>query len=211
MQRGTTALLSTLLAASALVAPQVASAQTARQAELEARLAKLEQEMQALKADLVSARSEQAATATQAQAAVTTSTAAATKVAALEAKPPVQQDGFRAGSTTIKVGGYIKLLAASTSYSEGEVATNSLGRDFYLPQAIPTGTGPASTVTDFTAKQSRFWVNFATDISGHTLKGYVEADFQTAPGTQGSQRTTNGYNPALRRAFIQFDKWGIRI
>ena len=207
MQRGTKALLGTLLAASALVAPQVASAQTAREAELEARLAKLEQEMQALKADLVSARSEQAATAAQAQAAVTTSTAAATKVAALEAKPPVQQDGFRAGSTTIKVGGYIKLLAASTTYSEGEVATNSLGRDFYLPQSIPTGTGPASTVTDFTAKQSRFWVNFATDISGHTLKGYVEADFQTAPGTQGSQRTTNGYNPALRRAYIQFDKW----
>lgn len=207
MQRGTKALLGTLLAASALVAPQVASAQTAREAELEARLAKLEQEMQALKADLVSARSEQAATAAQAQAAVTTSTAAATKVAALEAKPPVQQDGFRAGSTTIKVGGYIKLLAASTSYSEGEVATNSLGRDFYLPQSIPTGTGPASTVTDFTAKQSRFWVNFTTDISGHTLKGYVEADFQTAPGTQGSQRTTNGYNPALRRAYIQFDKW----
>lgn len=50
MQRGTKALLSTLLAASALVAPQVASAQTeraqtAREAELEARLAKLEQEM----------------------------------------------------------------------------------------------------------------------------------------------------------------------
>lgn len=41
MQRGTKALLGTLLAASALVAPQVASAQTAREAELEARLAKL--------------------------------------------------------------------------------------------------------------------------------------------------------------------------
>lgn len=205
MQRGTKALLGTLLAASALIAPQLASAQTAREAELEARLAKLEQEMLALRADLGAARSEQAATAAQAQAAVTTSTATATKVAALETKP--QPDGFRAGSTTIKVGGYIKLLAASTSYSEGEVATNSLGRDFYLPQAIPTGTGPASTVTDFTAKQSRFWVNVATDISGHTVKGYVEADFQTAPGTQGSQRTTNGYNPALRRAFIQFDKW----
>ena len=45
----------------------------------------------------------------------------------------------------------------------------------------------------------------ATTVSGHTLKGYVETDFQTSPGTQGSERTTNGYNLALRRAYVQFD------
>jgi hypothetical protein len=37
-------------------------------------------------------------------------------------------------------------------------------------------------------------------------KGYVETDFQTAAGTQGSERTTNGYNLALRRAYVQLDK-----
>jgi len=37
------------------------------------------------------------------------------------------------------------------------------------------------------------------------LKGYLETDFQTSPGTQGSERTTNGYNLALRRAWVQFD------
>ncbi|MEZ5712048.1 MAG: DcaP family trimeric outer membrane transporter [Sphingobium sp.] len=42
-------------------------------------------------------------------------------------------------------------------------------------------------------------------VAGHTLKGYVETDFQTSSGTQGSERTTNGYNLALRRAYVQFD------
>jgi len=46
--------------------------------------------------------------------------------------------------TTIKIGGFIKLIASSTRYSDGEVATNSLGRDFYLPQTIPTGAASAS-------------------------------------------------------------------
>ena len=60
-------------------------------------------------------------------------------------------------------------------------------------------SGPASRVQDFTAKQTRLWLNMATEIGGHVLKGYLETDFQTSPGTQGSQRTTNGYNLALRR------------
>jgi hypothetical protein len=116
-------------------------------------------------------------------------------------------DGFRSGATTIKIGGFIKLTATNSRFSEGEVATNSLGRDFYLPQSIPVGSGPAARVQDFSAKQSRLWLNLSTDVAGHAVKGYVETDFQTSPGTQGSQRTTNGYNLALRRAYIQVDKF----
>ena len=82
-----------------------------------------------------------------------------------------------------------------------------MGRDFYLPQTIPTGGQPAAHDTDFSAKQSRFWLNLDTSISGHVVKGYLEFDFQTAPGAQGSQRTTNGYNPSLRRAYMQIDRW----
>lgn len=198
-----------LLGASALALPQMVAAQTTRESQLAARLIKLEQEMQQLRADLAATREQQAqasaAAQASAQAAVAQSDATATRVAALESRP--QADGMKSGGSTIKIGGYIKLLASSTRYSEGEVATNSLGRDFYLPQTIPTGTGPASRVTDFTAKQSRFWLNFATDVAGHAVKGYLETDFQTSPGTQGSQRTTNGYNLALRRAYLQLDKW----
>ncbi len=196
------------LAATALVAPGMAAAQsTPREAELEARLARLEAEMQALRADLVSARGQQAQTEAVAQQAAAKSDETATKVAALQPLVTQPTDGFRSGATTIKLGGFIKLIATNSHFSEGEVATNSLGRDFYLPQTIPTGNGPASRVQDFSAKQARFWLNLSTDVAGHAVKGYVETDFQTSPGTQGSQRTTNGYNLALRRAYIQVDRF----
>lgn len=200
-----------LLAASALLAPGAALAQTSREAELEARISRLEAEMQQLRTDLATARSEQAQTAATAQQAATASEATAAKVASLEpavkAAAAQPADGFRAGATTIKLGGYIRMVASQSRYSDGEVASNTLGRDFYLPQAIPTGGGRASRVQDFSAKQSRFWLNLDTAVAGHAVKGYVEADFQTSPGTQGSQRTTNGYNLALRRAFLQVDRF----
>lgn len=196
-----------LLAASALAFPQLAQAATDREADLLARLERVEAELARLRAEVAGARAVQAD-------ALTMDAQVATRLATLEARPapaaaPASPppDGFRSGATTIRLGGYIKLIAANSRYSQGEVASNSLGRDFYLPQAIPTGAGPASRVQDFTAKQSRFWLNFATDVSGHAVKGYVETDFQTSPGTQGSQRTTNGYNLALRRAFMQVDRW----
>lgn len=193
-----------LLATTALLAPVGALAQTARETELEARLERLEAEMQALRADLAASRAAQYEAVVVAQGAQATTEETAKKVAALESKPV--PEGFRVGATTVKMGGFIKLVASHSTFSEGEVANNSLGRDFYLPQTIPVGSGPSSTVQDVSAKQSRFWLNLATDVAGHTLKGLVEADFQTSPGTQGSQRTTNGYNLTLRRAFLQFDK-----
>ena len=195
MQRRLSAHMAWLLAATALATPSLASAQTsAREAALEARLERLEAEMSSLRSDLAAARNDQAATAATAEQAKAKSSETAAQLAALPAPlpPAPPADGFRSGATTIKLGGFIKLVAANSRFSDGEVATNSLGRDFYLPQAIPTGGAPASRVQDFSAKQSRFWLNFATDVSGHAVKGYVETDFQTSPGTQGSQRTTNG-------------------
>ena len=52
MPRGYRSVGAALLAASALMAPDLAMAQTAREAALEERLARLEAEMQALRADL---------------------------------------------------------------------------------------------------------------------------------------------------------------
>ena len=217
MEQRITALACGLLAATALVAPQSALARPA--SSVEARLDRLEAELAALRGDLAQSRAaataaNQRAEAAETRASLAEAQAAATtqRLAALETRPgpapaPAPADGFRSGNTTIKLGGYVKLLAASTRYSDGEVATNSLGRDFYLPQTIPTGGQPSARDTDFTAKQSRFWLNLDSSVSGHALKGYLEFDFQTSPGTQGSQRTTNGYNPALRRAYIQLDRW----
>ena len=210
------ALIGGLLAASALVAPGSA---LAKPLSVEARLERLEAEMKGLRGDLESARAEneqlrQRAAEAESRAALAQGQAADTtkRVAALEAKPapapaPAPADGFKSGNTQIRLGGYIKLIGSSTRYSDGEVATNSLGRDFYLPQAIPTGGQPAARDTDFTAKQSRFWLNLDSNVAGRTVKGYLEFDFQTSPGTQGSQRTTHGYNPALRRAYMQIDRW----
>ena len=210
------ALIGGLLAASALVAPGSA---WAKPLSVEARLQRLEAEMKGLRGDLEATRAEndqlkKRAADAEARAALAEGQAvdASKRVAVLEAKPapapaPVQADGFKSGNTQIKLGGYIKLIGSSTRFSDGEVATNSLGRDFYLPQSIPTDGKPAAHDTDFTAKQSRFWLNLDSNVAGKTVKGYLEFDFQTSPGTQGSQRTTNGYNPALRRAYMQIDRW----
>ena len=237
-------LAAALLGATALVAPQAvlarqghghalkhaAAAKSKHEVELEARLARLEAEvaemhaaaMQAkgarTEADagaqvaLAQAQAQAAAASASAQVAAAKATETATRLAALEKKPA--PEGMRSGATTIKLGGYLKLEAANSHFSNGPVTTNTLGRDFYLPSTIPTTVGghPA-TSTDFSAKQARFWLNLETQVSGHTVKGYVEADFQvTASAVQnvtggGSQRTTNGYTLGLRRAFMTVDRF----
>ncbi|NBC36879.1 hypothetical protein GTZ99_09950 [Novosphingobium sp. FSY-8] len=231
-----------LMAASALATPGIAhaaakkahhkpSATAAREAALMARIEKLEAMVTQLQAGQTAAaqtRSAEAAATAQAaaaaqaqaaqalaaaQAASVKASAADTRVAAVERKPA--PEGMRSGATTIKIGGFLKLTAANSNYDGGTVTTNTLGRDFYLPQTIPvvTPTSRSTSATDFSAKQTRLWLNLDTTVAGHSLKGYVETDFQTtASAVQsvtggGSQRTTNGYTLALRRAYVQLDKW----
>ncbi len=206
ISRGRSAAFAALtgIAAVALV-PSTAHAQSNREAELEARLAQLEAAVQALRAELNAAQTQAQQAGTQAQAAQTQVTATETRVAAIEARPQPPAEGFRVGNSTVRLGGFIRTVAAFSRFDDGTVAGNSLGRDFYLPQAIPVGATSDGITNDFSAKQSRLWMNIASDVAGHRLTGYVEADFQTATGTQGSERTTNGYNLALRRAFVTFD------
>ena len=221
-----------LMAATALAVPQVANARaktsgaSAREAALVARLEKLETEVAQLRGDLGVAHSQQAEAVASAQAATASAAAAghvaetavasngvtAKKLAALETRP--QAEGFRDGNTTIKLGGYLKLEAANSHFSNGPVATNTLGRDFYLPATIPTTVGGrGATSQDFTAKQTRLWLNLDSQVAGHLVKGYLETDFQTTASASanvtagGSQRTTNGYTLALRRAYVQVDRF----
>ncbi|MFV0645143.1 MAG: DcaP family trimeric outer membrane transporter [Sphingomonadaceae bacterium] len=216
-RRGGISLAGILLASTMIASPQAALAKGSSATEMEARLQQLEAQMQQLRAELAEARQAQAQTEAAAQQARQTSEQTAARVAVVENKTTVlaaapkaeapKAEGMQVGSTTVKLGGFIKLAANSTRYSDGEPANNSLGRDFYLPQTIPVGGAPSSRVTDFSAKQTRLWMNLATDIAGHSVKAYVETDFQTSTGTQGTQRTTNGYNLALRRAYMQVDRW----
>jgi len=220
------AFVAALLGATALLSPMAAQAQrragpSAREAALEARLAKMEAELAelrtALQASRAQADAEGAATAARAaqladaaKAAVTKSDATAAKLAALEAKPA--PEGMRSGNTTIKLTGFVKLVASSSHFANGTVATNSHGRDFYLPQAIPVGGAKGTADTDFSAKQTRLALNLASTVAGHRVLGYVETDFQVDPNAApaitggGSQRTTNGYTLALRRAWLQVDR-----
>lgn len=181
---------------------------------VEQRLDRLEAENAAMRAELDSLKGQQNSTAATAQAAQAQAQEADAKVTKIAAAPPpaaapapAPVDGFTAGggATRIKMGGFIKTVATFSSFDKGEVAGNALGRDFYLPHQIPVAGTGKSTVNDYSAKQSRFWLNLDTTVAGHTMKAYVETDFQTATGTQGSERTTNGYNLALRRAYVQFD------
>ncbi len=185
--------------------PVQAAAQTSKQAELEARLKALEESVGSLRAELDAERQRNAQLQQNQQQTEQKVQAIQTAAAVPPPPPPAPTDGFRVGGTTVKLNGFIRTTAAFSRWDDGDVAGNSLGRDFYLPQSIPVGGTRESTDYDFSAKQTRLWLTTATPVGKHKLGGHIEFDFQTSPGTQGSERTTNGYNLALRRGFITFD------
>lgn len=199
-------------------------AETKKEKELEARIEALEKAFGSLTGQLQASQAENAqlrSAVAQAQASAADAQAKAADASkSIEAAKPVlasaKQDGFTVGngSTRVKIGGFLKTVVSLSKWDDGSVAANSLGRDFYLPSTIPVRAAtPARSTTnnDYNAKHTRLWLNLDTTVAGHSLKGYVETDFQTtanaAPGITGggSERTTNGYNLALRRAYIQFD------
>ena len=186
-----------------------ALAATEEEDQLEARMEALERAVGSLQVELQTAKAENAALRQAVVSANSNASEAVTVAQAAQVASAVPAaDGFTVGSgvTRVNIGGFIKTVATFSKWSNGDVAANSLGRDFYLPQTIPVGGIRESTDNDFSAKQTRLWLNLDTQVAGHTLKGYVETDFQTAAGTQGSERTTNGYDLALRRAYVQFDR-----
>ncbi len=198
-----------LLAASCLAAPQLAQGATTREETLEARLEKLETEMQQLRADLAQARAAQAqseARTEQVLAGVNAqSETTTTKLAAVE--KTTQANGFNVGATRFTLGGFVKVNAIASRWSEGDVAVGALGKEFYLPQQIPVGDGAASHEMTIMARQTRFSLGAATPVGEKEIKGYLEFDFAIATAPAGAQRATNPYTPTLRRAFIQYDHW----
>ncbi len=205
-----------LTAGTAHAAPQ--KKETPAKETVEERLDRLEAENAAMRNEINTLKGQQTQTAATAEAAQTQAEAADAKVTQLAAAPvvapvaPTIPDGFTVGGgkTRIKMGGFVKITAASSRFSDGEVATNSLGRDFYLPQTLPTGGGAPSRVTDFSAKQTRLWIGADSDVAGHKVGGMLEIDFINTLGTtSGSQRTTNRFVPTLRRAYLTVDKFTI--
>jgi len=64
------------------------------------------------------------------------------------------------GDTDVKYSGYIKADAASSYYSDGTLASGTLGRDFYIPSLTPVGGSSEGAQFDSNLRQSRF--RFAT-------------------------------------------------
>ena len=168
---------------SALTAAICCASQSAS-AATDAEFAALQQRLNALEAKLAQ------------QPTIQISAAPASSLAAISMSP----------NTTFSYKGYVKVDALASRFSAGELASSSAGRDFYLPSSTPVGNGESSQVFDMHAKQTRLNLGTKTLLdNGKTLSSQVELDFMVS--LDGNERATNGYEPEIRHAFIQYDQF----
>ena len=177
----------------AIAAPTHVLAQAASPQDLESRIAQLEQLVQGLKTELEA----QKATAPVAAAPLPAGTQPVQATTVMPAANP---------GTRFSYGGFIKLDAMVTDTSDGEIADGSAGRLFYLPSATPVGGAAESDPDlDVHAQFSRFWFAADTDIDGHKVKGYIEAD--VFGNANGNEQSTNTYGLTIRHAYVSWDRW----
>ncbi len=151
-----------------------------------------------------------AAQAQQAQQAIDETRQLATRTEAVEKQVEKQKassgKGFNVGKTRVTYGGYVKFDAITERTSGGQVATNSIARDFLIPGAIPVGGTSSGFDTDFSARQTRFVLKTETDVGDdHKLGSHIELDFMVTAG--GNERVSNSFTPRVRQAFLTFDNW----
>jgi len=188
------AIVTATLAAAVLGLPASAIAQTAKEQELEKRVAELEKMVQQLLAEKKAAPAPAAAPAA---------------APAKPAGPAIQASSITpnaAPNTTFVLTGFVKADALFTNTSDGEIADNTIGRDFYVPSTIPIGGDDEGTDLNAHIKQSR--VNFGTDTileGGDKLSTRFEIDFYGS--ITGDQRISNGYAPVVRHAYVTWREW----
>ena len=166
--------------------------------------------LQTIRAETGAIRAEQQAMRAQTDATEETTRTLATRQAEMSDKlidfaiPP--GEGFRMGKTRVTYGGYVKLDATSQRTSGGQIAGNSILRDFLFPSSIPVGGSPSGFDTDFSARQTRFLFKTETDVgTDHKLSSLIELDFNVTEG--GNERVTNSFVPRIRHALINYDNW----
>ncbi|MAK64533.1 MAG: hypothetical protein CMF75_07330 [Maricaulis sp.] len=170
--------------------------------DLEARIAALESMIGELRGELQAVRAEQAATADT----IERLPAAAPAPAATAAPAAAPANGFQVGDTRVSIGGFVDADYHVTDISDGEIAPNSIARDFYIPGAIPVGgSGDGGADGDFTAQGSRFFLTTETPTENGSVRGRIEMDFLGSPG--GDERVSNSYNPRLRVAWLEHGHW----
>jgi hypothetical protein len=192
-------LVAATLAAAALGLPGAALAETAKEQELEARVAELEKLVRQLLAE------KQAAPAAAPGAAPAVAAAAPAKPAPAPIQPTSITPNAAPG-TSFVLTGFVKADALFTDTSDGEIAENTAGRDFYVPGLTPVGGLDEGTDLNAHIKQSR--INFGTDTildGGDKLMTRFEVDFFGS--SLGDQRITNTYAPVVRHAYVQWREW----
>ncbi|WP_423186556.1 DcaP family trimeric outer membrane transporter [Alishewanella sp. d11] len=124
---------------------------------------------------------------------------------ALTAGAAQAENGFKVGDTTVTYGGFVK-LDMMYNETDGEIA--GVGRDFYVPALTPIG-GKSTSRFDAHARQSRFFFGTATDLgNGEKMVGRLEFDMMTS-SNGNDERTTNGYSPVIRHAFVTYKNWTV--
>lgn len=183
----------------ALLAPGLALAQTPRERELEARVAELERAVQMLLDEREQVEEERVAQPSPPPAPAAPATPGA---------PPIQSTTITPGAnpgTRFTVGGMVRVDAMATHTPDGQIAKNTAGRDFYVPGAIPVGSGDGEDVyLDSNAKFSRIWFDASTELdSGDRLGARFEMDF--FGGSLGNTAATNTYGTIVRHAYLTWN------
>ncbi|WP_018996448.1 DcaP family trimeric outer membrane transporter [Hirschia maritima] len=118
-------------------------------------------------------------------------------------------DGFLVGNTKMKFSGFVDLDVHVTKTSDGEIASNSVGRDQYVSQLTPVSAVDVddAVYTDYTIQSSRLAFGSDTPVGEDSLKTYFELDFILSPG--GNEGVSSSFNPRIRRAYIDYKNWRV--
>ncbi len=106
------------------------------------------------------------------------------------------------GATEYAFGGYIKLDAIVSQYSDGERALAGVGDDFLVASVIPVGGESGDTNLDMHAKHSRIWFKTTTATEVGTVGSYIEMDFGV--NQIGDERISNSAASRIRHAYINW-------
>ncbi len=120
-------------------------------------------------------------------------------------KKPRKTLGFTVGDTDFGFRGFVKLDASIAEFSGGDLPSNSLGRDFYIPGLVPVGGDSNGADFDFNPRESRFIFDVNSERGGHKIGGLIELDFQVT--SDGNERVSNSFTPRMRQAYITYDNW----
>ncbi|MEM8799528.1 MAG: DcaP family trimeric outer membrane transporter [Pseudomonadota bacterium] len=112
--------------------------------------------------------------------------------------------GFSIGDTKFSFGGYVKVDTIVSKFSDGELPSSSIARDFYIPGATPISAGleEPQVELDFNARETRFLFQARTPVGEHELFGHIELDFQVTDF--GNEVVSNSFTPRVRQAFLKY-------